>query len=147
MIKKILFKEILSCIPHRPPILLIESVKVDVDNLSGYGVYNHSLKPKNIKNSYLDSRVVPLAYLLEGVFQTAGVLRNQLKAYPNSKKKLLTTLPYVKYEGKIEWGEDILFEVTFLRVGSMFDKFRGEIWKDSERVFVCEAISGGEKFG
>ncbi|KMQ32181.1 hypothetical protein [Bacillus cereus] len=142
MTKQVLLKGILSCIPHRPPILLIDSVKVDLENASGIGKYNHSLKEQDINDFPLGCRSLPLLLLIEGIFQTAGVVRGYLDTTPNSRKKLLTTITFINFEGEALWGEDLQFEVTFLRVGTKFDLFRGEIWQKSERVLICEAMAG-----
>lgn len=143
--KIIEFEEILSCIPHRPPSLLIDRAEVLPSAQSGKGYYNRSLTQFGPICSS-GGQELPLSFLMEGIFQTAGVIRRNLSIPTSSSEKLLTGLNFVRYSGKVFANDAIHFEVVFQRISKLTDQFRGTIFSGGKPVLICEASSGGKLF-
>lgn len=129
--KEISFNKICQYIPHRPPTLLINKVEI-------YSV-------KSGRGFYTQNTTLPILRLMEGIFQTAGVIRNyHLYPVQNAEKRLLSIVNDVKlFCDMDDLSGDYIFEVNFVKLSKKFDQFTGIIYLGDNALLTCNAFCGG----
>lgn len=128
---EISFNKICDYIPHRPPALLITKVEV-------YSV-------RSGRGFYAQNTALPVLRLMEGIFQTAGVIRSH-HLYPQQEVegRLLSMVNDVKLfcDMEVQSG-DYIYEVNFVKLSKKFDQFTGIIYSGNNVLLTCNAFCGG----
>lgn len=95
-------KEIMELIPHRYPFLLVDKVEELIENESAIGVKCVTMNEPFFQGHFPNNPVMPGVLIIEAMAQTAGILvAKSLKAEPNSKGVLFTTIDNVKFRKSV----------------------------------------------
>ena len=120
-------KEIMELIPHRYPFLLVDRVEEFIKNESAIGVKNITMNEPYFQGHFPNNPVMPGVLIIEAMAQTASVLvAKSLKAEPNTKGVLFTTIENAKFRKSVVPG-DIL-------------KMHVKIITHKMNIWVCEGI-------
>ncbi len=118
-------QEILKCLPHRYPFLLVDKVIDMRGDEFGIGIKNVTANEPQFMGHFPGTPIMPGVLMIEGIAQTAGVLC--IKALPPQDTPPLVyfmTIDKTKFRKPVVPGDTLHYEVTKL-------KQRANIWKFS----------------
>jgi len=132
---KIGIKEIMSMIPHRYPLLLVDRVVSFVPNQSIVGIKNVTFNEPHFMGHFPDNPVMPGVLIIEALAQVSAVLvAKTLHANPNEKIVYFMTIDGAKFRKVVQPGDTLYLHAKI-------EQNRGSVWKfsahaevDSEKV-------------
>lgn len=131
--------QIMRCIPHRYPFLLIDRVVEVQKNVSAVGIKNVSINENFFQGHFPTHPVMPGVLIVESMAQTAAVLVVETLG-PEAQGKLVyfMSIDSAKFRKPVVPGDQ-------MRVRVVKQKSRGSIWKfDGEALVdgkvVAEAV-------
>ncbi len=129
---------IMSVLPHRYPILLVDRVLELEPGKRIVAAKSVSVNEPVFQGHFPDHPVMPGVLLVEGLAQAAGILL--LHAVPDRESKLLyfTGIDRARFRRPVVPGDLVIYEVELLRARSAFAKLEGRALVDGR---VCaEAV-------
>ncbi len=120
--------EIMELIPHREPLLLIDSVVNLVSGVSGCGVSKITGKESYLAGHFPGNPIVPGVLTVEAMAQTAAVII----AYSKRKEGLeglyayFTSIDKTRFRAPVYPGDTVHFEVKVVGSKSNLFKFDGK---------------------
>jgi len=129
---------IMSVLPHRYPILLVDRVLEIEPKKRIVAVKNVTVNEEVFQGHFPGKPVFPGVLLIEGMAQAGGLLL--LHDLPDREGKLLyfTGIEQAKFRRPVVPGDQVRFEVEVLRLRSSFCKVAGKALVDGE--LAAEAI-------
>ena len=131
--------EILKCLPHRYPFLMVDRILDARDDLSCIGIKNVTFNEPHFQGHFPGSPVMPGVLLIEGMAQTAGALcvRSLSRADKPPPLVYFMTIDKAKFRKPVVPGDQVAFHVE--RVNR-----RRNMWWFKARALVegrcvCEA--------
>ncbi len=141
--------EIMKCIPHRYPMLLVDRILEYVPHESAVGLKNVTINESFFQGHFPTSPVMPGVLIVEAMAQTAGILVvHSHGAAGHNKLVYFMTIDQAKFRKPVLPGDSLHIYVTCLKSRGNVWKFRGEAKVDG--VLCAEAefsamIIDGEK--
>lgn len=130
-------KEIMSLIPHRYPMLLIDRVE-DIDaGESGVGIKNVSLNEWYFQGHFPDRPILPGVMIVEAMAQTAAVVVMK-NTSANDKVVYFMSIDEAKFRKPVVPGDVLKLKVTRERSRGTVWRFKGEATVEGK--LVAEAI-------
>ena len=128
---------ILSVLPHRYPILLVDRVLEIEPKKRIVAIKNVTINEPYFAGHFPGRPVVPGVLLVEGLAQAGGLLLFQ--DIPDREKKLLffMGIEEAKFRRPVVPGDRLRFEIDVLKKRSPFWKMAGKAYVETE--LVCEA--------
>ncbi len=129
---------IMSVLPHRYPILLVDRVLALEPGKRIVAAKSVSVNEPVFQGHFPGHPVMPGVLLVEGLAQAAGILL--LHAVPDRESKLLyfTGIDRARFRRPVVPGDQVIYEVELLRARSAFAKLEGRALVDGR---VCaEAV-------
>ncbi|MFP3014122.1 MAG: 3-hydroxyacyl-ACP dehydratase FabZ [Arsenophonus sp.] len=132
-------EEILGLLPHRYPFLLVDRVLDFEKDKFLYALKNVSFNEPFFQGHFPGKAIFPGVLILEAMAQAAGIL-----AFKSIGKLELGELYYfagidkARFKHPVEPGDQIIFEVTFVKTKRGLTRFKG-VAKVDEKI-VCDAI-------
>jgi len=116
-------KEILKCIPHRYPFLLVDRI-IEIDgNEKVVGIKNVSMNENFFQGHFPNRPVMPGVLICEAMAQVGAFFAHNARGgMTDDKVFVLTGLDNVKFKRPVEPGDQLRMELTCL-------KRRGSFWK------------------
>ena len=129
---------ILSVIPHRYPILLVDRVLEMEPKKRIVAIKNVTANEQIFLGHFPGKPVMPGVFLIEGMAQAGGLLL--LHDLPNREGKLLyfAGIEEAKFRRPVVPGDQVRYEIEVLRLRSTFCKVAGKALVDGE--LAAEAV-------
>ncbi len=123
---------ILSILPHRYPILLVDRVLELEPKQRIVAIKNVTINEPVFLGHFPQKPVMPGVFLIEGLAQVGGLLL--LSEMPDRDKKLLffAGIEEAKFRRPVVPGDQIRYEVEVLRLRSTFCRFSGKVLVDGQ---------------
>ena len=128
--------EIMTILPHRYPILLVDRI-IECD-FKDYivGIKNVSVNEPVFQGHFPDQPIMPGVLQLEAMAQTAGILFNK-RSEKEGEIAYYLAVDNARFRKPVFPGDQMRMEITFLKQRLKMCKVHGKILVDGE--LVCEA--------
>jgi len=115
--EKIDIKEIMSLIPHRYPLLLVDKILDFVPNESATGIKNVTMNEQFFQGHFPGDPVMPGVLQIEALAQTAAVLvvKSLGSKAPKNSGILFTTIDKVRFRKPVTPGDTLQLKVKILK--------------------------------
>ncbi len=116
-------REILNCIPHRYPFLLVDRILEIHGDEKIVGIKNVSINENFFQGHFPNQPVMPGVLICEAMAQVGAIFAHNARGgMEDNKVFVLTGLDKVKFKRPVEPGDQLRMELTCL-------KRRGSYWK------------------
>lgn len=126
-------EEIMSLIPHRYPILLIDRVENIHPGLSAVGIKNVSMNEWFFQGHFPGKPVFPGVLMVEALAQTAAVLVMKTLDINEEKLVYFMSVEEAKFRKPVVPGDVMHLKVTK-------ERNRGPVWKFQGQVYVGDTL-------
>lgn len=129
---------IMSILPHRYPLLLVDRVLEMEPRQRIVAIKNITMNEPHLQGHFPGRPVYPGVLLVEGMAQAGGILL--LHEQPDLERKLLlfTSIEEAKFRRPVVPGDQLRYEVEVLRLRSSYCKISGRALVDGQ--LAAEAI-------
>ena len=129
---------ILSVLPHRYPILLVDRVLEIEPQKRIVAIKNVTINEPIFNGHFPGRPVFPGVLLIEGMAQAGGLLL--LQDVPDRSKKLIyfAGIEEAKFRRPVVPGDQVRYELEVLRLRSTFSKLAGKVTVDGQ--LCAEAV-------
>lgn len=129
---------ILSVLPHRYPILLVDRVLEIEPQKRIVAIKNVTINEPIFQGHFPGRPVFPGVLLIEGMAQAGGLLL--LQDIPDRSKKLIyfAGIEEAKFRRPVVPGDQVRYELEVLRLRSTFSKLAGRVTVDGQ--LCAEAV-------
>lgn len=129
---------ILSVLPHRYPLLLVDRVLEMDPGKRIVAIKNVTINEPVFLGHFPGRPVMPGVLLIEGMAQAGGLLL--LSDIPNRESKLLyfASIEEAKFRRPVVPGDQIRYELEVLRLRSTYCKLAGKVTVDGQ--LAAEAV-------
>jgi len=129
--------EIQKVLPHRYPFLLVDRIVDLVPMKRVVGIKNVTMNEPFFQGHFPGYPVMPGVLILEAMAQTGGFLLLNTENDPSGKLVYFTGINKVKFRKPVVPGDQLRFEVEFLKLRRNICKMKGLAFVDDK--MVCEA--------
>ena len=129
---------ILSVLPHRYPLLLVDRVLEMEPGKRIVAIKNVTFNEPVFQGHFPGRPVMPGVLLIEGMAQAGGLLL--LADIPNRESKLLyfASIEEAKFRRPVVPGDQVRYELEVLRLRSTYCKLAGKVTVDGQ--LAAEAV-------
>jgi beta-hydroxyacyl-ACP dehydratase FabZ len=128
--------EIISCLPHRYPFLLVDRVLDFTPEKSITAIKNVTANEPHFMGHFPDFPVMPGVLIVEAMAQVGGILAFQSAPKDQEFLVFFTGIDGVRFRKPVRPGDQLRFELTCLRRRGNMWRFKGEAFVDGN--LVCE---------
>ena len=127
--------EIMKMLPHRYPFVLIDRVLDLVPGEKVTALKSVTANEPFFQGHFPENPVMPGVFIIEAMAQAGGIL-----AFASLPQEMLGMLVYfmaidkVKFRRPVVPGDQLVFDVTFLKKSSWAVKFAGQATVDERKV-------------
>lgn len=132
-------QDILNCLPHRYPFLLVDRILDAKDDVSCIGIKNVSMNEPQFQGHFPGQPVMPGVLLIEGMAQTAGAFCIQARAKSGQAPPLVyfMTIDKAKFRKPVVPGDRVEYHVERTNQRRNMWWFKARAIVDGQ--CVCEA--------
>ncbi|MGH7823915.1 MAG: 3-hydroxyacyl-ACP dehydratase FabZ [Candidatus Binatia bacterium] len=132
-------KEILKCLPHRYPFLLVDRIEEVEGDQKIVGIKNVSFNENFFQGHFPNRPVMPGVLICEAMAQVGAIFAHNARGRTDDKKVfVLTGLDNVKFKRPVEPGDQLRLELTCLKRRGSFWKMQGVAMVDGKLVAQAE---------
>ncbi|MFC2171971.1 3-hydroxyacyl-ACP dehydratase FabZ [Acidobacteriota bacterium] len=132
-------KEILACLPHRYPLLLVDRVVEIEEGKRIVGIKNVTYNESYFQGHFPGNPVMPGVLLIEAMAQVGGILiakSTETKgAFP-----FFVGIDKAKFRKPVVPGDQIRFEVEIIRSRSQYWKLKGKSFVDNQLAVEAQLL-------
>ena len=139
-------QDIMNLLPHRYPFLLIDRVTELITNEKIVAIKNVTINEPFFQGHFPGNPVMPGVLIIEAMGQAGGILAAE--SLPKEKQGsliLFMGMDKVKFRKPVVPGDQLIFEVRFLRKRAMVFKMSGVAFVDNKRVAEAEMMATFEE--
>lgn len=129
--------EIQKVLPHRYPFLLVDRIVEILPMERVVGIKNVTINEPFFQGHFPGNPIMPGVLILEAMAQTGGFLLLNTENDPSGKLVYFTGINNVKFRKPVVPGDQLRFEVEFLKLRRNICKMQGKAFVDDK--MVCEA--------
>ena len=129
--------EIQKVLPHRYPFLLVDRIVDLVPMERVVGIKNVTMNEPFFQGHFPGNPIMPGVLILEAMAQTGGFLLLNTENDPSGKLVYFTGINKVKFRKPVVPGDQLRFEVEFLKLKRNICKMKGLAFVEDK--MVCEA--------
>lgn len=134
-------EEILSILPHRYPILLVDRIIECDDQKRIVGIKNLTFNEPFFQGHFPGVPVMPGVLQLEAMAQTAGILMIRLAGGANSGRvPYFMAIDKAKFRRVLKPGDQMRIEVEFLTIKTKLARFTGKVFVDGQLAAEAEMM-------
>lgn len=133
-------KEIMSYIPHRYPILLVDKIVDLIPNESATGIKNVTINEEFFQGHFPNDPVMPGVLQIEALAQTACVLviKSLGAKAPKNSGILFTTISNVKFRKTVVPGDQLHLKVRIIKSKLSIYVIEAMGYVDGQKVIEAE---------
>ena len=139
-------QDIMNLLPHRYPFLLIDRVIDLVPSKKIVALKNVTINEPFFQGHFPKNPVMPGVLIIEAMGQAGGILAAE--SLPEEKQGALILfmgMDKVKFRKPVVPGDQLIFEVQFLRKRAMVFKMSGVAFVNKKRVAEAELMATFEE--
>lgn len=129
--------EIQKVLPHRYPFLLVDRIVDLVPMERVVGIKNVTTNEPFFQGHFPGNPIMPGVLILEAMAQTGGFLLLNTENDPSGKLVYFTGINNVKFRKPVVPGDQLRFEVEFLKLRQSICKMKGQAFVEDK--LVCQA--------
>ena len=131
--------EIMHCLPHRYPFLLVDRI-IDIQpGQSIVGIKNVTFNEPFFQGHFPGQPIMPGVLIVEAMAQVAGVLAFRSGIEGDSKSVYFMSIEKAKFRRPVVPGDQLRFEIKVLQQ-------RGSVWKFSGSATVDGKVASEADF-
>jgi 3-hydroxyacyl-[acyl-carrier-protein] dehydratase len=134
MTKEILLEEILTLIPHRYPLLLVDRVIDYTAYKSATGVKNVTFNEPHFNGHFPDKPIMPGVLIVEALAQTSAIMVAKSNGANNNKLVYFMSIDNVKFRIPVVPGDQLILKIETIQNRSQVWKFKGEAFVNDKIV-------------
>jgi len=131
-------RAIQALLPHRYPFLLVDRIVELVSPKWIVGVKQVTINEPFFQGHFPNAPVMPGVLVIEALAQVGAILAMRELEDRERKLVLFTGIESARFRQPVVPGDTLMLEVAALRIGSRFQRMRGEAKVDGK--LVAEAI-------
>lgn len=141
MEKNVLYlDDILKCLPHRYPMLLVDRIEDYKLGEMAVGVKNVTINEHFFQGHFPAKAIMPGVMIVEAMGQTAGILVcKTMNLEASGDLVYFMSMDNVKFRKAVVPGDTLKLKVTK-------DKSRGNVWRFKGEAFVNDALVAEAEF-
>jgi beta-hydroxyacyl-ACP dehydratase FabZ len=139
-------QDIMNLLPHRYPFLLIDRVIELISDEKIVALKNVTINEPFFQGHFPGNPVMPGVLIIEAMGQAGGILAAE--SLPKERQGsliLFMGMDKVKFRKPVVPGDQLVFEVRFLRRRAMVFKMSGVAFVDNKRVAEAELMATFEE--
>ncbi len=132
-------KEIMDCIPHRYPFLLIDTVEIIEGGKNAVGYKNVTMNEPFFQGHFPQEPVMPGVLILEALAQVGAVLLLSEDAY-KGKTAYFAGVNSARFRRKVVPGDVLKLEIEITKVRKSFGAGKGIATVNGEKAAEAEIL-------
>lgn len=130
--------EIMEILPHRYPFLMVDRIiEMDVEAGTVTGLKNLTMNEEFFQGHFPGNPVMPGVLQMEAMAQVAGVMLNS-RGGNEGRVAYFMSMNKVKFRKMVTPGDQLLMEITPLRIRSRMATVQGKAYVDGAVVSEAE---------
>ncbi len=130
-------REIQNILPHRFPFLLVDRIIELEPKVKAVGLKNVTINEPFFQGHFPDNPIMPGVLIVEAMAQVAGILA--FRSGVEGGAVYFMSIEKAKFRKPVIPGDQLRFEINFL-------KQRGNVWKFSGEAFVDNKLVSEAEF-
>jgi beta-hydroxyacyl-ACP dehydratase FabZ len=130
--------EILNCLPHRYPFLLVDRIVEMTPQKRVVGIKNVTVNEPFFQGHFPEHPIMPGVLIIEAMAQTAGVLSMQMVEDPASKVIYFMSIDKAKFRQPVIPGDQLRLELDVVKIRAPIMKFSGKAFVEEKVVSSAE---------
>ena len=139
------YEDIIKILPHRYPFLLVDRITELEPEERVVGIKNVSANEPFFQGHFPDNPIMPGVLIIEAMAQVGGILaRLSIPDIPEKESGesiFFMSMDKVKFRKPVVPGDQIIFELKPLRMGSRVWKMAGKAFVKDDLVAEAELVA------